>query len=178
MKTVTAVVLGHGDEDAICRQVASLRQQTRQPDEIIVCACCVPLSEVSRWECVHRFVLDRHQDDTGQRLCDYGLKLATSDYLFFASSDDEYDPRFIEVMTQHDADIIHCDFFSHLNGGTLASTAVRGFITRGSFLVRRSVALDVGYNHRCYDGDGLFINDLKASGATDQRVAEVLYRHL
>lgn len=176
--TVTAIVLGHGDEAAILRQIDSLRQQTQQPDEIIVCACCIPPDGIAGVTYVDKLILDRHEDDTGQRLCDYGLRLAKSDYVFFASCDDEYDPRFLEVMTQHDADIIHCDFFSHLNGGTLASTATLGFITRGSFLVRRTTALAIGYNHRTYDGDGLFINDLKAHGATDQRVAEVLYRHL
>lgn len=173
--TVTAIVLGHADAAAISRQVANLRRQERQPDEVIICACCVSSNDLAPCD---RLVLDRHEDDTGQRLCDYGLRLASSDYVFFASCDDEYDSRFLKVMTQYDADIIHCDFFSHLNGKILKSTAVLGSITRGSFLVRRSVALSVGYNHRTYGGDGLFINDLKAHGATDQRVAEVLYRHL
>jgi hypothetical protein len=122
-------------------------------------------------------LLDSHRDDVGQRLCDYGLRLASCDYVFFASCDDEYDPRFLEEMTKHDADIIHCDFHSHLNGGPVVSAPALGSITRGSFLVRRELAQSVGYNHRDYEGDGKFIADMKAAGATDVRVPEILYWH-
>lgn len=171
--TITAIVLGHSDAEQIKGMLEQMHEQTKTPDEIIVCVCCMSVD----WIDADKVLLDKHVDDTGQRLCDYGLRLASKDYVMFASSDDQYDVKFIERLSQETADIIHCDFYSHLLGREIQSQASLGSITRGSFIVRREIAKEIGYNHRDYNGDGHFVHDLKNAGATDIRVPEVLYRH-
>jgi hypothetical protein len=52
-----------------------------------------------------------------------------------------------------------------------------GKITRGSFLVRTELAQRVGYRHREYHADGLFVDDLMAAGAIAEHVPGVLYWH-
>jgi hypothetical protein len=173
-RTVTAVVLGHGDRAAVDGMVKQMRAQTVPPAEVIVCVCCMDAAGID----ADLVVIDQHEDDVGQRLCDYGLRLATADAVMFANSDDDYDPRFVEVLSGHQDHLVHCDYVSHLHAEPVVeSRPAVGHITRGSFLVDRPLAQRVGYRHRVYEADGLFIEDLVRVGATTHRVPLVLYRH-
>lgn len=171
--SVTAVVLGHGDRKAVLGMIEQMRAQTKPPKQIIVAVCCMDTKALN----VDIVIEDKHKDDWGQRLCDYGLRLADQDYVLFASCDDEYMPTFLEELTKHNEDIIHCDFKSHLLGRVVESACGIGSITRGNFVVKRAKAQPLGYNHRDYNGDGKFIVDMKKIGATDVRVPSVLYNH-
>lgn len=172
--TVTAVVVGHGDRAAISRAVEALQAQTRPPDEVIVASCCTDWFPVA----ADLRLIDGHEDDWGHRLCDYGIRLASSDRVWLVNCDDQYDPTFLAQLTAHDADIVHCDYTTHLAGGAVLHSAPKlGHITRGNNIFSRCLAQRVGYHHRMYEADGLFIESLVASGATHLRVPTVLYHH-
>ena len=165
---VTAIILGHSDTEGI-RQV--YEQLQPQVDETIVITCCehVDLGDIN--------IRVGHRDDWGQSKCDMGLRLASKDYVMFASSDDNYLPDFIEGLSGYDEDLILGGFRSHLVGEVKNSTPVIGGVTRGSFLARRELAQQVGYNHHDYNGDGKFIQDMVSSGATWVSVPVVNYLH-
>jgi len=173
--TVSAVVISHGNKEAISKMVYDLRHQTKPPDEIILAVCCVDsLDDIP----ADIRLLDKHRDDVGQSKCDFGLRMATQDYVGFFSSDDEYDPAYIEELSKLDADILHCHFKSHLVGEVISPKPVVGEITRGSFLVRREFAIKAGgYDNWTYSGDGAFIMKLVQKGATDAVVPKMLYKH-
>lgn len=157
--------------------VEALKGQTKPVDEIILTVCCIEAIEDVQADIR---LLDVHRDDWGQSKCDYGLRMATKDYVGFFAPDDEYEPNYIEKLSEHEGtDIIHCQFDSHLAGHMANPRPVIGSITRGSFLVKRSIAMRNGsYDDRSHAADGAFIEKLKRKGATDVVVAEFLYRHL
>lgn len=173
MSTISSVIIGHEDLNAVIDMVRQMKAQTKPPEQIIVATCCMDTDDLD----VDLIISDKHVDDWGQRLCDYGLRLASEDYVLFASCDDEYQPTFLEEMTKFDEDIIHCDFHSHLLNRVVESQCMIGAITRGNFIVKRAKAQPLGYNHRDYIGDGKFIVDMKRAGATDIRVPKTLYKH-
>jgi hypothetical protein len=110
------------------------------------------------------------------------LARATSDYLGFFNDDDLYSSKYLatllEVAEVRNADIVACDFVSHLMPGSVALTMPAiGHVTSGNFIVRRTLAQKVGYKHRHYEADGKFIEDLIEAGATFARVPKVLYVH-
>lgn len=166
--TVSAVVIGHNDPQGVATIISQLRPQV---DEIITITCC---DNQSTGDIT---VYDAHHDDVGQSKCDIGIRLATKDYVLLASSDDEYLPDFVKDMQGHTEDLLLGGFQSHLVGTVTNSTPSLGRVTRGSFLVRREKALEVGYNHRNYEGDGLFIEDMVRNGATWVAIDKVNYIH-
>ena len=174
--TVTAVVIGHGDRAAISRTVLAMQQQqTRPPDEVIVCSCCCsgPFAQTADLR-----LSARHVDDWGHRLCAYGIALASCDRVWLANCDDQYEPTFLEELTARSADIVHCDYATHLlDGAVVRSRPAVGFITRGNNVFNRRLAQEVGYHDRVYEADGLFIESLVAAGASHEHVPGVLYRH-
>lgn len=170
--TVTAVVVGHQNAREMDDMLTCLRAQTRPIDQFIVVTCCMAVTPVADI-CVQ----DIHREDWGQTKCDIGLRLSTSDYTFFASSDDYYEPEFVDELLKHDADLILSGFNSRLAGIVTDSQPTIGRVTRGSFLVRTSKGQAVGYNHRHYEADGQFVLDLIAAGATWVSVPKILYQH-
>lgn len=170
--TVTAVVIGHEDQGQVMALLEELRKQPI--DEFIVCVCCMSLDFID----ADIKLVDKHVDDVGQRLCDYGIRLASSDYLFLASSDDGYSEDFVEKMKpEGDPDLVLAGFSSHLVGNIKLSKPEIGAVTRGSFLVKTKKAQEVGYNGRDYSSDGQFIRDLIEAGATWVQVPEILHQH-
>ena len=172
-RRVTAVVIAHQNKPELLTLLENLKQQTRPVDEVILCVCCMDASDIV----ADIKLLDIHRDDIGQSKCDMGLRLSTGDYTFLASSDDEYHPEFIERLLGQNTDLILSGFHSHLVGEVAHSEPIVGRVTRGSFLVNTRKAVEVGYNHRNYEGDGLFIEDMVKAGASWSHVPEVLYYH-
>lgn len=173
MNSVSAVIIGHQDVKQVKAMIRQLKRQSQPPDEIILCVCCMDTTGIK----VDIILNDRHHDDVGQSKCDMGLRLATKQYVGFFSSDDEYLPDYIEKLASVTAEVVFCDFWSHLIGKVIEARPEPGVITRGCYLVDRQFALQIGYRHRNYIGDGLFIMDLMNLGATAKRVPELLYYH-
>lgn len=174
-KSVSCVLLGHENKEKLFQLYLDLQKQTHPPDELILCACCMDICDLS----ATIRLTDDHINDTGQRFCDWGLRLSNSDYTFFASSDDSYDPEFIEKMldVEGSPDLILAGFRSHLVGEVVESEPVEGRVTRGSFLVKTSKGKKVGYNSREYSGDYHFVRDMIDAGATWAQVPEILHYH-
>lgn len=170
---VTAVVIAHQNKKELKALLSNLSQQTHPIDELILCVCCMDVTNIH----ADIKLLDIHRDDTGQSKCDIGLRLSTGNYTFLASSDDEYHPEFIDRLLEQDSDLILSGFHSHLVGEVRDSKPITGRVTRGSFLVKTKKAQEVGYNHRTYEGDGLFVEDMVKAGASWSQVTRVLYRH-
>lgn len=171
--TITAVVLSHGNDEAVDTMVKSLREQTKPPDEIILIVCCIEGGAQG----VDIMLFDKHREDWGHTKCAVGLQLATMDYVGFFSSDDGYEPTYLEKLSKQNADIVACGFRSHLVGEVNTPTPHVGAITRGCFLVEREFAQKIGYNSRGYSADGQFIIDLVNAGASFAAVPEVLHYH-
>ena len=174
--TTTAVIIGHEDREALIEAIQSVYLQTLPPDEVIACVCCMSPEYLVEYG-ADIVVNDKHQNDVGQRFCDYGLKLASKDYVWFYSSDDYYDDNWLASMQVEPTDIILGGFDSRLVGRVEHSQPIIGQVTRGSFLVRREFAQKVGYNGREYSSDGQFIRDLVEAGASHCSVDKVLYKH-
>lgn len=176
--SVTAVILGHGDRKAIEHALIEAQNQTDKPNQIIVCVCCMEVDSLLDMG-ADMVLLDNHVDDIGQRFCDFGLRLANQEYVWFYSCDDEYSEDWLKSMrVDEPVDLILGGFESRLVGRIEHSEPILGKVTRGSFLVRREKGLEVGYTGREYSSDGKFIRDLVDSGATWTATGTVLYKHL
>lgn len=172
LRTISAVVICHQDKQQLIEFLDSLKQQTRQPDEVIACVCCMELDGI---DC-DIIVKSPHREDWGAEKCEQGLKLATSDYVWYANTDDKPSERFLERLLGEDGDIIACDFNSRHVGQNAQVAPVVGQITRGSFIVRRELALTIGYTDRTYNADGIHAKAVAESGKF-VRVPETLYEH-
>lgn len=171
MTTVSAVVICHADRPQLDQALDALKAQTQPPDEVIVTVCCMDTVGIQ----ADVVLLDQHRDDWGQSKCDIGIRLATMEYVGLFSSDDGYEPTYLERMSKETADLVHCDFI-HM-GSPMRSVPETNRITRGCYLVRTRVAQRVGYNHRDYAGDGRFVEDLIEAGASEVNVPETLHIH-
>ncbi len=171
--SLSAIVISHGHPEDVKKMIDLLNAQTRPPDEIIATVCCMSVDDLK----VDIALRDIHREDIGQSKCDFGINLATKEYVGFFSSDDGYASNYIERMLQESADLIYCGFRSHLAGTIMTATPVVGRITRGCYFVRTSVAKRVGYKHWTYEGDGLFVQDLVSQGVSQASIPEILHYH-
>lgn len=177
---VTAIVTSHANPLGTANIIEMLQGQTRVVDEIIVLASGEDIEDLPMPPVVWaRQEPDR--EDWGHEKRAAGVDMATGDLLGFFNSDDWYEPTYIEEMVDAigEHDIVFCDFKSHLFGGNVVQTSAKhGKCTSGNFLVRTDLAQAVGYNHREYNADWKFIEDLLKEGATWTRLEKVLYKHL
>lgn len=169
--TISAIVTSHNNEVQRKLFVENLWKQTKKPDEVIIL--------VSQEHDLDGCIECPNLNDWGQQKRADGLDLATCDFLGFFNTDDEYHPQYLEklIAEAENSDIVACDFHSHLTGGIIYTQPCIGGITSGNFLVRTKLAQIVGYNHRVYEADGMFIEDCMREGARFKPVKEVLYWH-
>lgn len=170
--SLSAVVVCHQDKEGLLSFLSRLKEQTKRPDEVIACVCCMDLSNIE----ADIVLSSPHKEDWGAEKCDQGLKLAQMDYVWYCNADDEPHKTFIERLTAEDGDIIACDFNSRLAGLNVAVAPVVGQITRGCFIVKRESAQAIGYKDRTYEADGMHAKALADSGRF-VRVSENLYEH-
>lgn len=172
---ITAVITAHRAERELSAMMDWFIVQPFQDVEKIVLVSDMAVRDYPNfYRCPNR-------DDWGHEKRSLGLFLAKGDYVAFFNTDDEYEDTYLTEMvaaTEDGTDLVYCDFYSHLFGGIRKSEPRMQAITSGNFLVKRELAQRVGYNHRVYEADGLFIEDIMKAGATHKRVPEVLYTHL
>lgn len=180
MSTFTAVVTSHANEEGLRRILGQLLYQTRQPDEVLVFASDTPGLERVDEDFDGRFdhltvFLEENRDDWGHEKRAKGVWEASGEYLGFFNDDDAYTTDYVEKMLAAAdaaaADVVYCDW--NITGCTLAL----GSSTSGNFIVRSALARNVGYRHRVYEADGLFLEDLKQWEPVVVKVPEVLYTH-
>lgn len=180
MSTFTAVVVSHGNEAGIRWMLDGLGEQTRQPDEVLVYACCITPDFFPRISC--SLAVTEHQGDWGHTDRARGLAAATGDYLGFFNGDDSYEPDYVETMMgtaeQVDAAVVYCDWLDGLAPFERCEFRL-GRSTAGNFIVRTDLARQVGYPaSRVYENDGHFIDAVaKAARRPIVHVPRFLYRH-
>ncbi len=104
---VSVVVAAYNGERFVSEQLESIKDQTRQPDEVIICddrstdqtaeliADFIKHNNLENW---HFFTAQNNQ---GYQKNFYNLlKKATGDIIFLADQDDKWDPNKISIMTE------------------------------------------------------------------------------
>lgn len=182
---VSCIVTSHNNSTGLDAILTQLEKQRLNPYEIILITSDTERSDLQKldaWERCDTVIIQDNKSDWGHEKRALGLELALGDYVAFFNDDDTYSSKYLDklakVAEDRGVDIVGCDFVSHLmpDGVALTMPAI-GHITSGNFIVRRELAQQVGYQHRHYEADGQFIEDLMAAGATFARVPEVLYVH-
>lgn len=176
MATFTAVVTSHARPHCLRRILGNLRYQTRPPDETIVLCSDTPDVARLREEFEDVEFLERpNRDDWGHEKRAEGLERATGTWVGFFNDDDSYVRDYVERMlaaTDPDVDAVYCGW------STYPDCDFRlGSSTSGNFIVRRSLAVTVGWTSRRYEADGDFIDALVDAGARTVKVPHVLYFH-
>lgn len=178
--TFTAVVTCHAREWSLRHLLGNLAYQTRKPDETLVFVSGVmrsafaKLSEDFPWA---TWFLEDDRQDWGHAKRSAGVERTTSDYVGFFNDDDSYALDYIETMlahaVSHDADVVFCNWNTYPD-----CDFVLGSSTSGNFIVRTSLAKEVGYpSTRTYENDGHFIDALARVADPIMKVPEQLYRH-
>jgi len=183
--TFTAIVVSCGDEAGLRSILGQLRYQTRPPDETIAVVSDTPnVAQLREHFPDVTFVEQEKAGDWGHQARATGLELATREWVGWFNSDDRYDPTYLEKMmgASDGVDAAFCDWNDRPGDayfGLYGSTA-------GNFIVRRVVAVGVGWPTDMvsvsgmppgYANDGRFIDAVVASGATYRKVPEFLYLH-
>lgn len=157
------------------RTINSLLAQTRAPNEIIVLASDISLSEAKRSYPAISFHQEPDLSDWGHDKRSKGLDLASSDYTGWFNHDDSYDRTYIEVMMSeaeagHDA--VYCGWSSNSTPQFRDSSS-----TSGNYIVSTEVGRRAGYKDRHYEADGTFINRIASIAKSVKFVPKVLYFH-
>lgn len=176
MPTFTAIVTAHEDKRNLCRVISDLLyRQTRKPDQILVMSSDIDLEDIGiRFPGVS--VIDcPNMNDWGHAKRAIGLDVTRCDYVGWFNHDDSYDKCYIEKMMEvadRGFDVIYCGWSSYPK-----PSFSLGSSTSGNYIVRTSLAKQVGYTDRHYEADGTFIDKLAKASDKIQFVDEVLYFH-
>jgi hypothetical protein len=86
-----------------------------------------------------------------------------AEWILFCADDSYYVPRFVEYMLEEakdDVGIVYCDMVhSHLGHSLLPAELKVNHIDMGAFIVRTTLAKEVGFNHISFAADGLFAEE-------------------
>lgn len=181
--TFTAVVTSHDYPEGLGWALEDLLYQSRLPDQTVILVSPVE-STLDGWgefalqlpALTIEFTPD--MDDWGHAKRARGLELATGDYVGWFNDDDRYDPSYVGLMMgaaeEDQADVVYCAW------NAIPDCTFKGeSSTSGNFIVRRELALRVGYPeppHR-YATDADFIDSLAAKTNRIVRLDDVLYHH-
>ena len=149
--------------------------QSRKPDEIIVLASEIDLSNLR--EAFPKVVFYEEPDlnDWGHDKRAKGLNLATSDYTGWFNHDDSYHQSYIEIMmmeAEFGNDVVYCGWSKRDQPGFVANQS-----TSGNYIVKTELGRKAGYTDRHYEADGTFINRISALDPKIRFVNKVLYYH-
>lgn len=113
-----------------------------------------------------------------------GMALVTdkSKYMCFCNSDDEYDLNYLKMMVgaleAEKADFVYCCWRDKtLNGGVAEPGLKMGGLTNGTFVVKSSIALKVGWKHRQYAADWYFVREMLREGMQIVYMPYCLLKH-
>lgn len=122
-------------------------------------------------------------NDFGHSIRDIGLQYAHGDYILWTNEDNYYAPVFLEKMiaaiTKDDFDFAYCDMVhSHQDYRFFPTTPKLGLIDMGAFIVKESIAKEIGFPDRDYCADGRFVDRVMArQGIRAIKVESVLFVH-
>lgn len=176
---LTAVVTCHERTDRLRNILGCLRYQTRPPDETLVYVSGVGADELQTLSKEFQdleFSLQPDLEDWGHDKRRQGLADARGDVIGWFNDDDDYDRDYIQKLLQpivDGADVAFCNW-SHRPEECVFEANCS---TSGNFLVRTTLAREVGWTGRDYAADGDFINGLAERTKLIVYVAENLYSH-
>lgn len=127
-------------------------------------------------------------NDWGHSLRALGLEKATGEYLQITNADNLVVPTFVEDMlnTVHNGnmdvgicDVLHSYPITGEPFNVLFSTFQISNIDMCNFITRTVMAKQLGFKHRTFAADGLFVEDWKAMfpGFTQRKINRVLAIH-
>ena len=112
-------------------------------------------------------------NDWGHSLREIGIGRADTEFVLLTNDDNYYVPKFLECMFEPinnwGADFVLCDMVhNQLNPGQYIQPEYNFFDTYpkklyidiGTFIVRTSMAKEVGFGDKSYASDGTFVEDL------------------
>jgi hypothetical protein len=112
-------------------------------------------------------------NDWGHTLRDLGLGMTQTKWINWNNGDNYLTPRFVEWLVERgnekDLDFVYCDILhSYFNvnfDGKIGYNVLKSFpaiskIDIANFIIRTDIAKNVGFKHRDFAADGLFIKDL------------------
>ena len=133
---------------------------------------------------------EKRFSDLGDSLRDKGLMDSVYEYVLLTNDDNYYVPVFVqeiqEMIEQESADIVYYDMvhsYAFLHSPNpipyqLLITEPRlNSIDIGSFVFKGQLGKTVGYHARSNNADGLFFEELKATGAKITKIPKVLFVH-
>ena len=136
---------------------------------------------------------DVRYNDYGHTLRDMGIQKSDTEYLMLTNDDNYYVPVFLEYMFKsihaNKLDFALCNMIhSHNNPGVyfqqpyelFKSFPKKNYIDVGNFIVRTSIAKEVGFNDRSFDADGTFVDEIMHRYTGKIRIGKldnVLYVH-
>lgn len=116
---------------------------------------------------------EERYNDWGHSLRDIGIRRADTEFVLLTNDDNYYMPKFLECMFEPinnwDADFVLCDMVHNLpNPGRYIQPEYNYFDTYpkklyidiGTFIVRTTMAKEVGFRDKSFAGDGTFVEDL------------------
>jgi len=115
---------------------------------------------------------DKRYNDFGHSLRAIGLDKSTGYYTNFQNADNYLVPVFVELMVgaanNGNMDVSYCDILHNypINGegyNVLESVFRISSIDMANFIVKTDLAKKVGFNHRSFAADGLFVEDIKTA---------------
>lgn len=119
-------------------------------------------------------------NDFGHEKRAIALKNCDVDYIVTVNDDDQYSHVFVDIMLKEavksGADVTYCDFgLGDRDGFITESKLARSYITNGSMLITRNVAIRYSYPYRDRGADWHYVEDLIAKGVKFHRVPKVLF---
>ena len=135
---------------------------------------------------------EERYNDFGHSLRDIGIRRADTEFVLLTNDDNYYMPKFLECMFEPinnwGADFVLCDMVhNQRNPGRYIQPEYNFFDTYpkklyidiGTFIVRTSMAKEVGFRDKSYAGDGTFVEDLinRFPNMDICKIPKVLYVH-
>jgi glycosyltransferase involved in cell wall biosynthesis len=125
-------------------------------------------------------------NDYGHTLRDMGIQMADTEFLMLTNDDNYYMPVFLEYMFNsiraNNLDFVLCDMIhSHNNPGVyiqqpynlFKSFPKLNYIDIGNFIVKTSIAKDVGFKDRSFGADGIFVEQIRMRYGERLRIGKV-----
>lgn len=129
---------------------------------------------------------DTRYNDYGHTLRDIGIQKADTEFLLLTNDDNYYAPVFLEYMfksiRENNLDFILCDMIhSHNNPGVYIQPPYElfksfpkiNYIDVGNFIIRTSIAKDVGFKDRSHGADGVFVEEIRKRYGNNIRIGKI-----
>lgn len=174
---ISIIITGHKDLESTQKQIDFFEYYIR---DIQVYVSDMDVSKLKHKPTTKIFEVP-NRNDWGHEKRSKGIEKATQPYLLFVNSDDIYSSEFLRVMLnaaiESNKDFIYADWIGKHNNRLINAELRLGAITSGCYIVKTSIAQEVGYKDRHYEADWTFIKGILDYGASTLKVEGGYYIH-